>query len=110
METVIRVVILIVPPTSKTMIRFAFDTASRKDPVPESLFNTYEINEVTDMRFNTHFRFVTWYTDPVLPPTAFRPNPSAPGKARSPAALGMSVANHAVARNLRITIAVSVTK
>lgn len=53
----------------------------------------------------THFKFVTWYTDPVLPPTAFRPNPSAPGNARSAEAFGVSVTRHAAARNLRIPIA-----
>ena len=56
----------IVPDTSNTMIRFpeVFCSASRRDPVPESL------------------RLVTWSTFPPLPPVVvYLANPSAPGKA-----------------------------
>lgn len=37
LETTTRSVMLIVPPTSKTTIRLALDTASRNEPVPVSL-------------------------------------------------------------------------
>ncbi|GAW25020.1 putative pectate lyase C [Rosellinia necatrix] len=39
-DTTTRDVMLIVPPTSNTTIRFACDTASRNEPVPVSLYHT----------------------------------------------------------------------
>src|SRR5689334_5144677 len=56
------------PPTSNTTIRPLELTASRNEPVPESL------------------RFVTWYTVPPRSPVATAPNPTAPGKADTPVA------------------------